>query len=223
MPTWAVQPELDDDGDATAGRLVLETATSKLLGGTRQVQVYLPPGYDASKAFYPVLYVLDGNSWVDAMQAPRLLDHLIARKAVMPLIAVFVTPMDRQEEDARNPRWRGFMARELVPSIDARYRTVPGTEQRAVLGSSLSVYGAVDLAAEFPSVFGGCAARRCRRSRPPSSPTNLTRGPLRSRSASSCWAGSTTTSCPGRGGCGPRSSKPMPRPLTSKRPKVTAR
>jgi enterochelin esterase-like enzyme len=158
MPTWAAQAELEDQADAPAGRLVLETATSKVLGASRQVQVYLPPGYDTSKNFYPVLYVLDGNSWVDKMQAPRLLDRLIARKAIVPLIAVFVTPADRQEEYSRNARWRSFIAQELVGSIDARYRTFPGSEQRAVLGSSLSAYGAVDLAAEFPSVFGGCAA-----------------------------------------------------------------
>jgi enterochelin esterase-like enzyme len=158
MPAWAPQPELEDDSNPPAGRLVLETSTSRLLGSPRQVQVYLPPGYETSTDFYPTLYVLDGNAWVDRMQAPRLLDRLIARKAVPPLIAVFVTPENRQEEYSRNPRWRGFVAQELVASIDGRYRTFPGAEQRAVLGSSLSAYGAVDLAAEFPSVFGGCAA-----------------------------------------------------------------
>ena len=171
-----------------------------------------------------MLYVLDGNSWVDAMQAPRLLDHLIARKAIQPLIAVFVTPTDRQEEYARNPRWRGFIARELVPSIDARYRTVPGTEQRAVLGSSLSAYGAVDLAAEFPSVFGGCAALA-----PPTQSATVIANQPHARAAAVqirffVLGGLYDDQLPGARAVADRARRrPMPRPPTSKRPKATAR
>ena len=65
---------------------------------------------------------------------------------------------ERQEEYSPNPRWRAFMASELVPLVDKRYRTLPAPKQRVVLGSSLSAYGAVDLAVEYPSVFGLCAA-----------------------------------------------------------------
>ena len=50
------------------------------------------------------------------------------------------------------------MASELVPLVDKRFRTFPAPEKRVVLGSSLSAYGAVDLAVEYPAVFGLCAA-----------------------------------------------------------------
>jgi enterochelin esterase-like enzyme len=47
---------------------------------------------------------------------------------------------------------------ELVPMVDKRFRTFPAPDHRAVLGSSLAAYGAIDLAVEFPSLFGLCAA-----------------------------------------------------------------
>jgi enterochelin esterase-like enzyme len=50
------------------------------------------------------------------------------------------------------------MATELVPAIDARFRTFPSPDHRLIFGSSLGAYGAVDLAVEHSSVFGLCAA-----------------------------------------------------------------
>jgi enterochelin esterase family protein len=92
------------------------------------------------------------------MDVPRVLDHLIVNKSVPPVIAVFSEPKDRQEEYSRNPQWRAFVARELVPMVDTRFRTFSAPDQRIILGSSLAAYGAIDLAVEHPSVFGLCAA-----------------------------------------------------------------
>ena len=94
------------------------------------------------------------------MDVPRVLDHLIAHKAIPPVIAVFSEPGDRQEEYSRNPKWRAFIADELVPAVDKRFRTFPTPDHRVILGSSLAAYGAVDLAVAAPSVFGLCAAHR---------------------------------------------------------------
>ncbi len=158
MPQWQAQPELDDKTIVPEGRVVAETIASRSLGANRRVWFYTPPGYDASQDWYPVVYVLDGGAYVERMEAPLILDRLIAQKKIPPVIAVFVEPGERQEEYSRNPRWRAFMANELVTLTDTRFRTFPAPEQRVVLGSSLSAYGAVDLAVEYPNVFGLCAA-----------------------------------------------------------------
>ena len=87
---------------------------------------YLPPGYAAATdTLYPVVYVLDGGNYVEKMDVPRVLDHLIANKAIPPVIAVFSEPADRQEEYSRSPQWRAFIATELVPMVDKRFRTFP--------------------------------------------------------------------------------------------------
>ena len=159
MPFFDKQPEIDEAGSAPKGELVAETIDSRSLGGKRRVWFYLPPGYSASRdALFPVVYVLDGANYVEKMEVPRVLDHLIANKTIPAVIAVFSEPADRQEEYSRNPKWRAFIATELVPLVDKRFRTFPTPDHRAILGSSLAAYGAVDLAVSAPSVFGLCAA-----------------------------------------------------------------
>jgi enterochelin esterase-like enzyme len=183
MPFWVAQPEVDDVAPAPAGQVIAETVVSRALGGPRRVWFYLPPGYPsttpgagpsttfgagpsttlgaggtATDTLYPVVYVLDGANYVEKMEVPLVLDRLIAKKAIPPVIAVFSEPGDRQEEYSRNPKWRAFVATELVPLVDQRFRTFPAPDHRLILGSSLAAYGAVDLAVEFPSVFGLCAA-----------------------------------------------------------------
>lgn len=159
MPLWVPQPEIDDQAPVPAGQVIGEALVSRSLGATRRVWYYLPPGYDAAaETLYPVMYVLDGGNYIEKMDVPRVLDRLIARKAIPPVIVVFSEPGDRQEEYSRNPRWRAFIAAELVPLVDKRFRTFPAPDHRVILGSSLAAYGAVDLAVEYPSVFGLCAA-----------------------------------------------------------------
>jgi len=167
MPFWVANPEVDDETTVPAGELIAETVMSPALGGPRRVWFYLPPGYPstalgasaaATDTLYPVIYVLDGANYVEKMDVPRMLDRLIARKAIPPVIAVFSEPGDRQEEYTRNPKWRTFISSELVPQVDQRFRTFPAPDHRIILGSSLAAYGAVDLAVEFPAVFGLCAA-----------------------------------------------------------------
>jgi len=159
MPFFVAQPEVDELGSAPKGDVIAESFQSRSLGGSRRVWFYLPPGYAADKeTLYPVSYVLDGGNYVEKMDVPRVLDHLIANKSIPPVIAVFSEPGDRQEEYSRNPKWRAFIANELVPAVDKRFRTFPTPDHRVILGSSLAAYGAVDLAVAAPSVFGLCAA-----------------------------------------------------------------
>lgn len=159
MPFWVAQPEIDNESEAPKGELIAETVQSKYLGGQRRIWFYLPPGYAAaSDQLFPVIYVLDGSNYVEKMGVPQVLDRLIAAQAIPPAIAVFSEPGDRQEEYSRNQRWRAFMANELVPMTDKRFRTFSAPDQRVILGSSLAAYGAVDLAVEYPSLFGLCAA-----------------------------------------------------------------
>jgi enterochelin esterase-like enzyme len=158
MPFWGGAPEVEGTADVPEGKVLQEAFDSRALKASRRVWTYLPPGYDASDALYPVVYFLDGANYADWMQVPSVLDQLIAAKTIPPVIAVFVEPGSRQEEYSRNPAWRTFMARELVPATDKRFRTFAAPDHRVIFGSSLGAYGAVDLAVETPDVFGLCAA-----------------------------------------------------------------
>jgi len=158
MPFFAAHPEVEGPLPAQRGSITEQAFESRALKASRRVWTYLPAGYEGSQDIYPTVYFLDGGNYTDWMAVPSVLDRLIAAKSIPPVVAVFVEPGSRQEEYSRNPAWRAFIATELVPSIDAKFRTFPAPEQRLIFGSSLGGYGAVDLAVEYPGVFGLCAA-----------------------------------------------------------------
>ena len=125
MPFFVAQPEVDELGSAPKGEVIAESFQSRSLGGSRRVWYYLPPGYAAATdTLYPVIYVLDGSNYVEKMDVPKVLDHLIANKTIPPVIAVFSEPADRQEEYSRNPKWRaihhqraGAVGRQALPDV----------------------------------------------------------------------------------------------------------
>ena len=66
------------------------------LGKIRRMHIYLPPGYDTSKARYPVLYLIHGageddSGWVTVGMANIILDNLIAQGKAKPMIVVMPT------------------------------------------------------------------------------------------------------------------------------------
>lgn len=112
---------------------------------TVPVAVWLPPGYDTSDTRYPVVYVhhraaREAGAW------PQTLDRTVGR-TVAPLIAVF----------PQAPRMRGYgdlLAGQLVPAIDARFRTVADRASRAIVGMGWPGFQAALLAFEHSATFG---------------------------------------------------------------------
>ncbi len=140
-------------------------AWSSRLREARVVIVSTPPGYAAGADRYPVFYVLDGReNIVTAVNAARAL----AGAARMPeMIVVGVVNTDR-ERDFTPPLRRtstlppgisraggaddfvGYLGDELVPFIDARYRTRP---LRTLVGHSLGGLVAMYALAVRPGLF----------------------------------------------------------------------
>lgn len=160
------------------GRVVIEQIESRALAGNRmgdphvrQIPVYLPPGYDAGRARYPVIYWLHGftgiglsainrNPWVPSL--PECMDRVLAA-GVPPAILVMVDGFTKfggsqyLNSDA-NGRYEDFTAGEVVAHIDKAYRTLPLAAHRGVNGKSSGGYGALVLAMRHPDVFGGVAS-----------------------------------------------------------------
>ncbi|HVY62453.1 MAG TPA: alpha/beta hydrolase-fold protein [Planctomycetota bacterium] len=136
---------------------------SATLGNARDVLCYFPAGYlDEAPARYPVIYMHDGQNLFDpgafygGWGVDATLDGLIAQGAVKKVIVIGPanTP-DRMSEythcqDDLSSRCDGsqvtggkaalyadFLVNELKPAIDARYRTLTGRDDTAVIGSSL--------------------------------------------------------------------------------------
>ncbi len=131
----------------------LDAPTRLLAGDRRKLQIYLPPDYDKTDARYPVLYLQDGSDYVRRARAAVIAEQLIAAGRVAPFIIVFCDPAERMREYWLNDRFAEFMATELVPFVDARYRTRAERQSRALLGASLGGVISYWTALKYPDVF----------------------------------------------------------------------
>jgi enterochelin esterase-like enzyme len=143
---------------------------------TRDVFVYLPPGYDDGRCF-PVLFSLAAYTSSGPAQVgwrnhgenlPQRLDRLIAEGALSPVIVVmpdtFTALGGNQFVDSPAlGDYASHLALELVPEIDRRFRTLARAGGRGLFGKSSGGFGALHLATTFPDVFGGvvCHAGDC--------------------------------------------------------------
>ncbi len=146
---------------------------SDFLGPEREVHVYLPPGYDATDALYPVLYMHDGQNLMDADSSAfgvewgvdETASWLINEGTVEPLIIVGIdsTP-DRMDEytpvvdleygGGGADDYGRFLVEELKPLIDSKYRTRKDAASTGLAGSSLGGLVSMYLGAEYDDVFG---------------------------------------------------------------------
>lgn len=122
---------------------------SKLTRSFRRCFVYTPPGYEsnADKA-YPVLYLQHGSfedetGWPGQGKANLILDNLIAEKTAVPMIIVMDNGYAYKAQDhaAANARpvsvFEEVMITEIIPMIDAKFRTIPNRKHRAIAGLSM--------------------------------------------------------------------------------------
>jgi enterochelin esterase-like enzyme len=82
--------EVNDVPHGTLSQVWYKSPTLKL---TRRLYVYTPPGYEDSKASYPVLYLLHGaggdeDAWTSNGRAVQIMDNLIAQAKAKPMIVV---------------------------------------------------------------------------------------------------------------------------------------
>jgi predicted alpha/beta superfamily hydrolase len=133
------------------------------------VRVFLPPGYDENELQrFPVLYMQDGQNLFFPGEAPRgkhwrvaeTLALLERMSLVRQVIVVGVYPRERMQEYTQPgyETYGRFMARELKPYIDSRYRTLADPEATAVMGSSLGGVVSFYLGWQYPEVFGQVGA-----------------------------------------------------------------
>lgn len=146
---------------ARAGTLEHRAFRSAVLGRAWNLAVYLPDGYDATRAAYPVLYLLHGhggneNDWANAGDVVRTADSLIAGGHVPPLLIVM--------PDGRNSWWIDGPERvatafieDLIPHVERTWRAAPRREARLIGGLSMGGYGALRFALTHPRAFGAAA------------------------------------------------------------------
>ena len=138
----------------------------------RPVWVYTPPGYDdSSEQRYPSIYVIQGytghvqmwrNRTPFRSTYPETADAVFAGGAP-PCVLVFVDAWtsyggSQFVDSVGTGAYHTYLCDEIVPFVDARYRTLSDRESRAVTGKSSGGYGALITPMLRPDVFGALAS-----------------------------------------------------------------
>lgn len=168
-------------GAVRAGDLRIHTEfRSRFLRPTRDLIVYLPPGYDEdTERRYPVLYLQDGQNLFDGATAfvpgqdwhlGQTAGELIRTREVEPLILVGIYHAGRERVDEYTPTFDArfnmggkaalygrLLVEELKPFIDKRYRTLSDAASTGLGGSSLGGLVSLFVGLRHPRVFGRLA------------------------------------------------------------------
>jgi S-formylglutathione hydrolase FrmB len=166
-------------GHAWAGRLDEHVIDSEALTGNplgdphrRPLYVYTPPGYEEEPdRRYPSIYVLMGlTGQVDMWRNRKFgqpttleaLDTWFAAEGATPAIVVFFdawTSIGGSQfvDSPATGRYHTHLCDEVVPLVDARYRTLRDAAHRGVTGKSSGGYGAMITPMLRPDLFGGLA------------------------------------------------------------------
>jgi len=135
------------------------TFASQALGRDVGYCIYLPPGYPTDVARrYPVIYNLHGagGNELHGFTAVKTLHDGIVSGRWAPMIVVLPNggshTFYKDSADGKLPA-ETVMIRELIPHIDATYRTIAARAGRAIEGFSMGGRGATRLALKYPELF----------------------------------------------------------------------
>lgn len=144
--TFKAQPNADSIPTHDSIKIV-----SALLQEPRVINVWLPDDYSNTTHAYPVLYMLDGGIKEDFPHLANTISQLIKDRKIEPIILVGIENTQRRRDltgptrvkrdkkiapvVGKSQLFRNFIAEELIPEINNRYRT---NSKKGIIGESLA-------------------------------------------------------------------------------------
>ncbi len=138
----------------------------------RPLWVYTPPGYEEGEDRLPSVYVIQGfagqvDTWRNRSpfrkNFPELVDDLFAEPdAPPPCVVVLVdcwTSLGGSQflDSPATGRYHTYLCSEVVPYVDANFRTLNMAGHRGIMGKSSGGYGAMVTPMLRSDLFGGLA------------------------------------------------------------------
>jgi enterochelin esterase-like enzyme len=134
-------------GSVKAGTVQLNTP----FADQRRLWVYTPALHPTTPL--PVLVVFDGRLYKELLKLPEMLDYLIDRRQLPPVIALMVDNANRSELLCK-PEFADSMTNEILPWLRATYPVTHDPHQTIVMGSSFGGLAAAFLAFQSPKTWG---------------------------------------------------------------------
>ncbi|HKJ17247.1 MAG TPA: alpha/beta hydrolase-fold protein [Xanthomonadales bacterium] len=147
-PDWTFNDEESRSGTVEDYRF-----HSPAFGEERDIQVYLPARFRPSRQ-YPLLIVHDGSDFVRFAELKTVLDNLIHRLEVPPMIVALTNSADRLGEYTCNDKHAQFLAEDLLGFMESSFPLMGEPTARAVMGASLGAVASFHAAAKYPDKFG---------------------------------------------------------------------
>jgi len=135
------------------GHVLQHLFYSKVTQSWRRMFVYTPPGYEESPRLrYPVLYLQHGagedeTEWTHAGRAQFILDNLMAENKTVPMLMVMNNGFATRPGTApatgpaamanRFAAFEEMLVQEVIPEVDAKFRTMADRDHRALAGLSM--------------------------------------------------------------------------------------
>lgn len=147
-PEWTFH-----DPEARPGELTDIRLHSKALGARRRVRLYFPARFRARRR-YPLLVVHDGSDYLRYSDLQTVLDNLIHRLEVRPMVVALTDADERLVEYPDHEPHARFLTEELVPWLEKRYPLVGEPRGRALMGASFGGVAALSCAWRYPGFYG---------------------------------------------------------------------
>jgi enterochelin esterase family protein len=142
-----------EDTQSRKGELRDYQIQSRVFRDTRKIQVYVPAEARPGKR-YPLLMVHDGHDFLHFGGMTRILDNLIHRHEVEPLLVCFTNGHARNREYAANPIQAEFLAKELLPFLTHTLPVREGTQNWGLMGASFGAVSSLFAAMQYPDTWG---------------------------------------------------------------------
>lgn len=147
------------------GKVIEQTIIkSAILNKSVAYTIYLPPDYSTSERSYPVVYLLhgytdDNTGWLQFGVINRYADKAIADGTIPPMIIVmpngdsswYINSYDGKE------KYEDFFIKELMPSVEKKFRIKNEKRYRGIAGLSMGGYGTLIYALKYPQLFAAAA------------------------------------------------------------------
>ncbi len=150
--------------DVPHGKVQQVLFPSKSTGTARRAFVYTPPGYEKDKSKkYPVLYLQHGwgedeTAWSNQGHANLIMDNLIAGNKSKPFMIVMTYGMTNEVKfgkirEFKIDPFQTVLTDELIPYIDANFRTLANRDNRAMAGLSMGGMETKMITTNKPELF----------------------------------------------------------------------
>ncbi len=147
-PEWTLP-----DAEARQGTFDELVVERPHVAGSGRVRVYLPARFRRSRR-YPLLVAHDGSDYLRYAALKVVLDNLIHRLEIAPLIVALVDSQERLVEYAADPLHARFLGEQLVPLLEQRYPVVRRPDARGLMGASFGGVACLHAAWSRPGFYG---------------------------------------------------------------------